>query len=187
MYGTSFLVPWEPMTATNIERYKQEALSVGLNRMGPGVPGLPGLGVVTNTDDLQVRDIRAFADLAVTGSTVNEDQWAWTLAAGLNAGLVNVVLAANQLVVFYGIDDYDANPVASLFMFLTAAAGGSTKMIVDLQNCRGFTYCAGMLSEPVVYDPQARIYISVESDAAHAPEMIKLMGYMIEPRGTVVG
>ncbi|MBU1067814.1 hypothetical protein KKE60_08510 [Patescibacteria group bacterium] len=182
MYGTSFLVPWESMTPTEIRAYKQRAIDRGVARMGPA----PGLNIVTTPDDLTVRLIRAQADLAVTGSTVNEDQWAWTLAAGLNAGLVNVQLASNQLVVFYGVDDYDANPVATLMTFATAAAGGVTKMIVDLQDCRGFTYCAGMFSEPVVYDPQQRIYISVESDAVHAPEMIKLLGYMIEPSGTTL-
>ena len=178
-YGTSFLVPWEGMTLTDIKSYKQRAMEVGVARMLE-------LKLATTSDDLMVRLIRAQADLAVTGSTAGEDQWAWTLAAGLNAGLVNVVLAANQIVVFYGIDDFDANPVATLFMFLTAVAGGTTKMIVDLADCRGFTYCAGMLSEPVVYDPQQRVYISVESDAVHAPEMIKLLGYVIEPRGTVI-
>jgi len=180
MYGTSFLVPWETMTASDIKSYKQRAIDVGVERMGPS----PGLGIVTTPDDLTVRTIRAFADLVV--GTVNEDEWGFNLVAGLNAGLVNVVLAANQLVVFFGIDDYDANPVATLVMFLTAPAGGTTKMIVDLQDVRGFTFCAGMLSEPVVYDPQSRIYISMESDANHAPEYIALLGYVVEPRGTVV-
>jgi len=178
-YGTSFLVPWEGMTLTDIKAYKGRAIDLGVNRMGPGE-----LGVVTTPADLTVRTIRAQADLGV--GTAAEDEWGFNLAAGLNAGLVNVVLAANQLVVFYGIDDYDANPVATLVMFLTAVAGGTTKMIVDLQTVRGFTYCAGMLSEPVVYDPQSRIYISMESDAAHTPEYIALLGYVIEPRGTVI-
>jgi len=180
MYGTSFLVPWETMTLSDIKAYKERAISVGVARMGTGQ-----LNLVTTPDDLTVRTIRAQADLAV--GTAGEDEWGFNLAAaGLNAGLVNIVLAANQLVVFYGIDDYDANPVATLVMFLTAAAGGTTKMIVDLQDCRGFTFCAGMLSEPVVYDPQSRIYISMESDAIHTPEYIALLGYVIEPRGTVV-
>jgi len=182
MYGTSFLVPQETMTLTEIRNYKEAAIKAGVDRMGPS----PGLGIVTTPDDLTVRIIRAQADLAVTGSTVGEDQWAWTLAAGINAGLVNVLLPANQLVVFYGVDDYDANPVATLMTFGTAATGGVTKMIVDLQECRGFTYCAGMFSEPVVYDPQQRIYITVESDAIHAPEFIKLLGYLIEPSGTTL-
>jgi hypothetical protein len=179
MYGTSFLVPWEGLSLTKIESYKQRAIDEGVARMGPGQ-----LNLVTTPEDLTVRTIRAQADLGV--GTVAEDEWGFNLAAGLNAGAINVVLAANQLVVFYGIDDYDANPVATLVMFLTAVAGGTTKMIVDLQTTRGFTYCAGMLSEPVVYDPQSRIYVSMESDAAHAPEYIAFLGYVIEPRGTVV-
>lgn len=178
MYGTSFLVPWEAMTLTDIKGYKSEAIRVGVERMLQ-------LKLVTTPDDLTVRSFRANADLGV--GTGGQDEWAIALPLlGLNVGVISQLLPANQIVVFYGIDDYDANPVATLVMFFTAIAGGTTKMIVDLQDCRGFTYCAGMLSEPVVYDPQQLVYVSMETDVIHATEFIKFMGYIIEPRGTVV-
>jgi len=180
MYGTSWLVPWEGMTLTDQRSFKERAINAGVARLGPP----PGLNIVTTPDDLQVRPIRAFADFGV--GTINEDEWQFTLVAGLNAGAITVVARpANQIVVFFGIDDHDTAPVATLVYFRTAPVGGTTKMLVDLQWCRGFTYCAGMLSEPVVYDPQQNIYVDIEAEAGHL-EYIVFMGYVIEPRGQVV-
>jgi len=179
MYGTSFLVPMETMTLTDIKSYKQAAIAAGVTHM-------LRLALTTTDANLVVRDIRAFADLAV--GTVNEDEWGLNLAAaGANVGAItSAALPANRIIVFYGIDDYDTAPMATLVTFRTALLGGTTKMLVDLQNCRGFTYCAGMLSEPVVYDPSELVIVDIAADAIHAPEYIKFLGYVIEPRGMVV-
>lgn len=178
MYGTSFLVPQETMTLTDIKSFKERAIQVGVQHV-------ISLALATTDANLVVRDIRAFLDLAV--GTVNQDEWAFGLAAGLNAGAItSAALPANRIIVFYGIDDYDEEPEATIVIFRTALAGGTTKMLVDLQGCRGFTFCAGMLSEPVVYDPSETIIVDIAADAAHDPEYIKFMGYVIEPRGTVV-
>lgn len=177
VFGTSWLVPWEPMTLTKIETYKMEAINIAIDRA-------IRLALATDERGLMVRTFRAFADLGV--GTVNEDEWGFNLAAGLNAGQINIAVPANQIMVFYGIDDYDANPVATLVTFRTALIGGTTKMQVDLQTCRGFTYCAGMLSEPIVYDRLDQVVVDIQSDAAHAPEMILFMGYVVTPRGAVV-
>ena len=177
MYGRSWIVPWEGMTLTKQESYKQGAIDVGVSRM-------QGLRLVTTQDDLMVRPIRAFADFGI--GTVNEDEWEINLVAGLNAGAITVLARpANQIVVFFGIDDYEVNPVATLVYFRTALAGGTTKMLVDLQWLRGFTYCAGMLAEPVVYDPQQNIFVDIEAEGANLEYMV-FMGYVIEPRGQVV-
>jgi len=178
MYGTSFLAPQETMTLTDIKTYKLNAIAAGIKHM-------LDLAVASTEDNLVVRDIRANADLGY--GTALENEWAFNLVAGADTIFAAAAAnPANRAVVFYGIDDYDANPVGTLVTFRTAAVGGTTKMMVDLQNCRGFTYCAGMLSEPVVYDPQETVVISIQTDANHAPEMIKFLGYVIEPHGTVV-
>jgi len=178
MYGTSFLVPQETMTLTDIKSYRQQAAAVGVKHM-------IDLALATTDANLVVRDIRANTDLGY--GTALENEWAFNLVAGADTAFAAAaVLPANRIVVFYGIDDFDANPVGTLVTFATAAVGGTTKMIVDLQDCRGYTYCAGMLSEPVVYDPNELIVIRIQTDANHAPEIIKFMGYVIEPRGGVV-
>lgn len=177
MYGTSFIAPQETMTLMDITRYKLGAIQAGIDHM-------LALAIASSDANLVVRDIRANADLGY--GTALENEWTFNLVAGADTVFAAAAAnPANRAVVFYGIDDFDANPVATLVTFRTAAVGGTTKMLVDLQNCRGFTYCAGMLSEPVVYDPQETVVISIQTDAANL-EQIKFLGYVIEPRGTVV-
>jgi len=178
MFGTSWLVPVERMTLTHQRGYWEKALMQAVDRMLE-------LKLVTSQDDLVVRLIRSFDDLGV--GTILENEWAFALAAGANAGAITAVARpSNQIVVFAGIDDHDAAPVATTVTFRTAAAGGTTKMMVDLQVCRGWVLSAGMLSEPVVYDPQQNIVVDINSDAVHAREDIVFLGYVVEPRGGVV-
>ena len=176
-YGLSYIVPWEILTATKIEQYKVDARQGGIDRALE-------LKIATDEAGLAARTPRAQADVGI--GTVLEDEWAFNLAAGNNAAIINVAIPLNEIWVWYGIDQWDANPQATLVTFRTAAVGGTTKMQVDLQDCRGFTFCAGMLAEPVVYDRSERMVIDIQSDAAHVPEYIKFMGFIITTRGTVL-
>jgi hypothetical protein len=174
-FGTSWIVPWETMTLTEIKAYKEAALLAGVKRA-------LDLKIVTDESQLTAVPPRAFADIGI--GTVAEDEWAFNLAvAGLNAAIINVAIPANQVWVWYAIDDWDPAPQATLVTFRTALVGGTTKMQVDLQDCRGFTFCAGMLSEPIVYDRSEQMVVDIQSDAIHVPEYIKFMGYVILPRG----
>lgn len=180
MYGMSFLVPADQMTLTDQRQYKERAIAQGVSRLGKN-----GLGLVTNEDGVMVRAIRANADFLI--SVAGQDEWILPLAAGINAGVLNVIgRPANQIVVFYGIDDYDPNPVATLVTFGTAAVGGVTKAVVDLQVGRGWMDSACFLAEPIVYDPQDIIYVTMEAIAAHN-ELCAFLGYIFEPRTPVVG
>jgi len=178
-YGASFLVPADQMTLTDQKQYKQDAINLAVARM-------LALRIVTDQGGIMVRQIRAFADLGV--GTINEDEWGIALpAAGVNAGVINTgVRPANQIVVFFGLDDFDNAPQATLTTFGTAAVGGTTKQMVDLQVARGWLNSAGFLAEAVVYDPLEIIFVTMESDAIHAVEYIAFLGYILEPRGTVV-
>ena len=176
-YGLSYIVPWEIMTLTNIEQYKANARQAGINRALE-------LKIATMDSGLVARTPRANADVAI--GTALQDEWAFALAAGNNAAIINVAIPQNEIWVWYAIDQWDTAPQATLVTFRTAPIGGTTKMQVDLQDCRGFTFCAGMLAEPVVYDRSERMVVDIQSDAAHAPEYIKFMGFIITTRGTVL-
>lgn len=176
-YGLSYLVPWEIMTPTNIEQFKRDARQAGINRALE-------LKVATVDSGLVARTPRANADVGI--GTALQDEWAFTLVVGLNAAIINVAIPLNEIWVWYAIDQWDPAPQATLVTFRTAPVGGTTKMQVDLQDCRGFTFNAGMLAEPVVYDRSERMVVDIQSDAAHAPEYIKFMGFIITTRGTVL-
>jgi len=178
MYETSFLVPQEGMTLTAQNKYKEDAINFGVARM-------LALKLVTNQDDLTVRVIRAFTDFGV--GTITEEEWRFNLALGLNAGALTVLARpANQIVVFWGIDNFDTNPEVTLVTFRTAAVGGTTKMMVDCQITRGLLTSSGFLSQPVVYDPQQNIIVDINADAASATQQCIFNGYIVEPRGQVL-
>lgn len=180
MYGTSFLVPVDNMTLTDQKSYKSRAITVGVGRMME-------LKLATSMDDLSVRLIRPNADFGVGVGVAAEENWRFNLAAGLNANAITVVARpANEIVVFFGIDNWDANPEVTLVTFKTAVVGGTTKMMVDTQICRGYLNSAGFLSEPVVYDPQEDIYVDIAADAIGATQQCIFNGYIITKRGQVV-
>lgn len=176
-YGLSYIVPWQVMSLTRIEQFKNDSRQAGINRALE-------LKIATNDSGLVVRPPRANLDVGI--GTVGEDEWGFNLAAGLNAAIINVPIPTNEIWVWYAIDQWDAAPQATLVTFRTAPVGGTTKMQVDLQDCRGFPFCAGMLGEPVVYDRSERMVVDIQSDAAHVPEYIKFMGFIITTRGTVL-
>ncbi len=180
MYGTSYIVPVDNMTLTDQKSYKQKAMAAGLARM-------IDLKLATTMDDLLVRAIRPNADFGIGVGVAAEENWRFNLAAGLNANAITVaVRPANEIIVFFGIDNWDANPEVTMVTFKTAVAGGTTKMLVDTQICRGYLNSAGFLSEPVVYDPQEDIYVDIAADVIMATQQCDFNGYIIEKRGQVV-
>ncbi len=180
-YGTSFLVPVDNLTLTDQRTYKALAISRGVERYME-------LRLATSVKDLVVRTIRPNADFGVGVGAAAEENWRFNLAAaGLNANAITVLARpANQIVVFFGIDNWDANPEVTLVTFKTAVAGGTTKMMVDTQICRGYINSAGFLSEPVVYDPQEDILVDIAADAISATQQCIFNGYIIEKRGQVI-
>ena len=181
MYGTSFIVPVDNMTLTDQKSYKARAIAIGTSRMME-------LKLATSVDDLLVRLIRPNADWGVGVGAAGEENWRFNLAvAGLNANAVTVAARpANEIVVIFGIDNWDANPEVTLVTFKTAVAGGTTKMMIDMQLCRGYMNSAGFLSEPVVYDPQEPIFVDIAADAIAATQQCIFNGYIITKRGQVV-
>ncbi len=180
VYGTSNLVPVDDMTLTDQKSYKRTAINIGVARF-------MALNLSTSVENLMVRAIRPNADFGVGVGAAAEENWRFNLAVGLNANAITVLARpANQIVVFFGIDNWDANPEVTMVTFKTAVAGGTTKMLVDVQICRGYLNSAGFLSEPVVYDPQDNIMVDIAADAASANQQCIFNGYIIEPRGQVV-
>lgn len=181
MYGTSYLVPVDNMTLTDQRTYKLKAIEAGVGRMME-------LALVTSVDDLLVRLIRPKADLGVGVGAAAEENWRFNLTiAGLNPGAITqIARPANEIVVFFGIDNWDASPEVTIVTFRTALTGGTTKMMVDTQICRGYLNSAGFLSEPVVYDPQEDIYVDIAADAISGTQQCIFNGYIITKRGQVV-
>jgi len=176
-YGLSYIVPWETLSLTKIESYKTQAQQKGVARALE-------LKIATQDAGLVARSPRANADVGI--GTALEDEWAFNLAAGNNPAAINVAIPMNEVWVWFGIDQWDPNPQATLITFRTAIVGGTTKMQIDLQDCRGFMFNAGMLAEPVVYDRTEQMVVDIQSDAAHVPEYIKFLGYIISTRGNVI-
>jgi len=181
MYGTSFLVPVDSMTLTDQKSYKLSAIQAGVARMME-------LSLVTTMDDLLVRLIRPHADLGVGVGAAAEENWRFNLAiAGLNPGAITRInRPSNEIVVFFGIDNWDANPEVTVVTFRTALTGGTTKMMVDTQICRGHVNSAGFLSEPVVYDPQEDVYVDIAADVISATQQCIFNGYIITKHGQVI-
>ena len=180
MYGTSYIVPVDNMTLTDQKSYKQKAMAAGLARM-------IDLKLATTMEDLLIRAIRPNADFGVGVGAAAEENWRFNLAVGANANAITVaVRPANEIIVFFGIDNWDANPEVTMVTFKTAAAGGTTKMMVDTQLCRGYLNSAGFLSEPVVYDPQEPIFVDIAADAVAATQQCIFNGFVMTKRGQVV-
>ena len=180
MYSTSFLVPVDGMTLTDQKSYRQGAINQAIGRA-------LDLKIATNPDDLSVRLIRAYSDLAV--GTASEEEWKHTLvAATANAIITKTGRKANQLIVFYGLLDDDANPQATLVTFKTASTGGTTKFIGDMQILWSKLVPEAMFSEAVVYDPQEDVYVDVNADGASVAggERIVFLGFIVEPKGSVL-
>ena len=177
-YQKSFGVPVGRMSITDQKRYVQDAID-------QGVAMFMDLKLTTSVDNVSVRLLRANADFGL--GTVLENEWRFNLVAANNAAAINwAARRADQIVVVYGCDNYDIAPCVTLITWRTAAAGGTTKMMIDTQISRGYMESGIFFSQPVVYGSQEDVIADIQADNASATQQLAIWGFIVEKRGTVL-
>ena len=177
-YETSFGVPIGRMSITDQKRYVERAIDLG-------VADYMALNLTTNVDNVSVRLLRSNADFGL--GTANENEWRFNLAAANNAAAINwAARRADQIVVIYGCDNYDIAPCVTLITWRTAAAGGTTKMIIDTQISRGYMESGIFFCQPVVYGPQDNVIADIQADNASATQQLAIWGFVVEKRGVLL-
>lgn len=134
-----------------------------------------------------VRQLRPTFDLNF-GANANQDWLTTALVAGVANNIINNrQVPVNQLFVFYGINTFEAAPVAAEVQFQKGNAGsGGLLGIFNLEYLYNKLETEGYFSKAIMYDPQDIIFTTLLPIAAAAGgQRYFLEGYSIEPVGIV--
>lgn len=95
-------------------------------------------------------------------------------------------VANNRCVVFYGVWVDSLPFAANLLTFREGVAGGSTYAVFDLECLATRNQLAGYFSEPVWYDNNRVMNVTLTPRIVAGTQRIGLMGFTVEPRGPTV-
>lgn len=178
----SYLVPTNELSLADRKKYLQDAIEAGIRR------GVSKIGV--DRSELVIREALPLTDFPGAWTTeyyvspaIAAVGWAW---AG-DGGAVGV-LPVDRVAVFYKVADADANPGFTAVRFRLGPTGATTlasfffQLPLDNKLETDFFF-----SEPVVFDPQANVFIQAYSRiAVHAAEELSFGCFIIEKVGQVV-
>lgn len=174
------LIPAKELSLGQISEMKMRAIQTGLARAKNRLGLDPG--------QLVVREPQNIADF---GAALEQ----WNTAALAVVGTAYSVFQAiaapavanNQVIVWVGVG-VETTPIpASLLNFRQGAGGGTTYAQFDLERLVNLLEPEGYFSEPVIYEPNEVMNITVTARIATALlARVRLMGYIIEPPGQVI-
>lgn len=174
------IIPRAELSLGDIRGLKDAAIATGLAR------AQRRLGL--SPEQLIVRQAQNIADF---GTAL--DQWNTAALAVVGTAysvfqaIAAPALATNKIAVFVGCGvETTPNPV-SLLNFRQGAGGGTTYAQFDLERLNNLLEPEGYFSEPVIYEPNEVLNITVTARTATALlARIQLMCYIIEPPGQVI-
>lgn len=110
---------------------------------------------------------------------LSTDEWTFNVAAGENT-IVNTKLDNQTLVVIFEIFNLSTNPQVNEAKFGTVA-----KTIEDVyfENIYMYDTPAGLLDEPVVFQPGSQVVIKAVAKASNTAEKLGFVGFVVEPAG----
>ena len=187
----SYGISTNELTLTDIKAFRGAAIDKGIQRALK-------LGIASSPDELVVREAFPFDDLggAANGWVTNNylsmvipaaNAWCSAFSAGALPGTQRQ-LANNQIAVFYKFADVDAVPVVTAVRFRVGAAGATTLASFFTQlPTQAKLEPDVYFSEPVIYDPQAWMYIEIyPTGNVGNQETIPFGCFIIEPTGGTV-
>lgn len=126
------------------------------------------------TGELAYRFLRP-SDLGLT-------DWSFSLSAGKNSDVVNVTLKDDFLVLIYGIQVQNSDPVTREIVLRTP---NETMDDWPIGHLLGYDIVEGIADEPIAYGPGSTIQIDVNAVAA-GTDRIVLLGIVVGPKGSIV-
>lgn len=179
-YQLKTIIPEASLTLTQQTAVRQRAAEAGIRKALE-------LRIRDKESALVARHAEAVADW---GSAAALSFWNTTALAAIGTAVsvfpaaANPVLGVNKIAVFYRAVVGTAPIPVSLLRFSQAAAATTMKAVFDLEQLVGQLVPAGYFSEPVVYEPNDTLNITVVPKIATALACNLVLGcYIIEPRG----
>lgn len=179
MYKTSYLIPKDECTLTDMKTFRTKAIGAAIARsIEKKVVGI--------SDELVIRPFENVAD----GATGVE---AWLtqplLVIGntysvFGAGALFVTMAANKLAVFYKVGIFTAPNPVSLLQFRSGGVAGNIIAEFDCEQMTNAHTTEAYYSEPVILEP-SQVYAAqvTATIATGLAAKVILAGWTLEPKG----
>lgn len=179
-YETSFIIPKDELTLTDMKDARARAISGGLARASSK------LGM--SESELMVRHVENILDF---GTALDQWNTAALAAVGTAYSVLQAIaaptLANNKLAVFYKVGVQTVPNPVSLLRFRSGGAAGNIKAEFDLEQITNGLTPEGYFSEPIPMDPTETFAIQVVAIIATGVlARIQLGCYLIEPKGQLI-
>ena len=175
------VIPIHELTLGEISSAKREAIRTGISRA-------IDRRLAPVEERLIVRQAQNIADF---GTAL--DQWNTAALAVVGTAysvfqaIAAPVLANNKVAVFYRVGIQTAPNPVSLLSFRQGVVGGTTYAQLDLQQLNMGLATEGYFSEPIVYEPNEVLNITVTASIATAAAAQVILGcFIIEPMGPTI-
>lgn len=182
-YKSSFVIPKDELTLTDMKTFRDKAIASGMARaIEKKVSGVP--------DEMVVRGFSNGLDVPL----IVLDQWNTApLVAPIGTpyscfqAVAAVGLAANKLAVFYKVGVETVPMPVGALIFRSGGAAGNINAIFDLEQLVNAWTQEGYFSECVVWDPTMLYAAQVITRIATGVfARVQLGGLVFEPKGQTI-